>query len=268
MEQHPIPRQITTFEFKLIGFMTLKQFIYLIIFLPIAYVVLSMFPIPILNFLLAAMVAFVGIALAFIPINDRPLDVYIKNFVKRVVTPTQFYYQKTGAYQKPQSYNQPASQSQIKAQVEANQKLTQYINQTKNTQSATSLNQTTRIAEVQTALDLPIPVQPVQPQTIKKKEDTQQAQSLKQPFLKGVVKNRKQVPLPGILIYINDQNNNPLRLMKTNTAGNFESYNSLPEGVYDVEIKDPNGKHMFDKIKLNLKNQNLQVFEFFSKELI
>jgi len=147
--------------------------------------------------------------------------------------------------------------------------LTQYLNQTRNTQIEPNIIQTTRIAEVQTALDLPVPPQPqkTQTQTIEKKQEAQ-TQSVKQPFLKGVVKNRKQIPLPGILVYINDQNNNPLRLLKTNITGNFESYNNLPEGVYDVEIKDPNNKHMFDKIKINLKNQNPEPFEFFSKELI
>ena len=269
MEQHPIPRQITTFEFKLIGFMTLKQFIYLVIFLPIAYIALSLFPIPVLNILIAGVIAFAGIALAFIPINDRPLDVYIKNFVKRVVTPTQFYYQKSGTYQSAQTLTQPILQSQAKAHAEVNQKLTQYLNQTRNTQIEPNIIQTTRIAEVQTALDLPVPPQPqkTQTQTIEKKQEAQ-TQSVKQPFLKGVVKNRKQIPLPGILVYINDQNNNPLRLLKTNITGNFESYNNLPEGVYDIEIKDPNNKHMFDKIKINLKNQNPEPFEFFSKELI
>src|SRR5450830_869986 len=52
MEQHAIPRQITTFEFKLIGFLTIKQFIYLLIFIPIGLLIFYTFPIPILNFFL------------------------------------------------------------------------------------------------------------------------------------------------------------------------------------------------------------------------
>ena len=68
MEQHPIPRQITSFEFKLIGFMTLKQFLYLVIFGPMGYVV-SFIPIPIVNVILGIAVASIGVALAFLPIN-------------------------------------------------------------------------------------------------------------------------------------------------------------------------------------------------------
>jgi len=47
MEQHAVPRQITTFEFKLIGFMTLRQFIYLLVFIPLGVVVYFLFPIPV-----------------------------------------------------------------------------------------------------------------------------------------------------------------------------------------------------------------------------
>ena len=267
MEQHPVPRQITTFEFKLIGFMTLKQFIYLVVFLPTAYVVLSVFPIPIVNIFLAFIVAFMGVAFAFIPINDRPLDVYIKNFIKRIIYPTQYYYQKSGMQNTIQINQTATSQNIINSHLETNQKLAQYLSQNK-----TSSNKTTvqtdqkRKEEIKHALDLPIPKN----LNISNNSTIQQAPTptAKIPFLKGVLKNRKQEPLPNILIYINDQNNNPLRLLKTKTDGVFESYNKLPEGVYDVEIKDPNNRHMFDKLKINLKEQNLEPFEFFSKELI
>ena len=267
MEQHPVPRQITTFEFKLIGFMTLKQFIYLVIFFPLAYVVLSIFPVPILNIFLAFLVGFTGIALAFIPINDRPLDIYIKNFIKRIIYPTQYYYQKinvqNSALQQPVQMDQKTTNSHI----ETNQKLKQYLNKNKADSNVNNIqtNQKQK-EEIKNAFDLPIPQnlnmksQPLPKENI--------IASQKQPFLKGVLKNKKQTPLPGILIYINDQNNNPLRLLKTNENGTFESYNKLPEGVYDVEMKDPNDKHLFDKIKINLKNQNPIQFEFFSKELI
>ena len=267
MEQHPVPRQITTFEFKLIGFMTLKQFIYLVVFLPIAYVVLSLFPIPIVNILLAFIVAFMGVALAFLPINDRPLDVYIKNFIKRIIYPTQYYYQKSGAQSIVQINQTPVSQDIAKSHLESNQKLAQYLSQNKKTgNNIVAQIDNKRKEDIKQALDLPIPKNLNINNSPAIKEVPNH--TVKIPFLKGVLKNRKQMPLPSILIYINDQNNNPLRLLKTNSNGIFESYNNLPEGLYDVEIKDPNNKHVFDKIKINLKEQNSKPFEFFSKELI
>src|SRR5688572_7940001 len=94
MDQHPIPRQITTFEFKLIGFMTLKQFLYLVIFCPIGYIVANIIPIPIVNILVGVLIGGIGAAFAFIPIMDRPLDVWIKNMIKRLNSPTQYFFHK------------------------------------------------------------------------------------------------------------------------------------------------------------------------------
>ena len=63
MEQHPIPRQITSFEFKLIGFMTLKEFLYVVIFAPLGYIVYSLFPIPFLNIILGLAVGFFAVSI-------------------------------------------------------------------------------------------------------------------------------------------------------------------------------------------------------------
>lgn len=94
MEQHVVPRQITTFEFKLIGILTLRQFLYLLVFFPLAYISFYVFPIPFLRFVIAAIIAGVGVALAFVTIRDRPIDIWIKNFWKRLNSPTQYVYKK------------------------------------------------------------------------------------------------------------------------------------------------------------------------------
>ena len=94
MEQHPIPRQITSFEFKLIGFMTLKEFLYVVIFAPLGYIVYTLFPIPFLNIILGLAVGLMGFVFAFVPINDRPLEVWIRNFWRRLNSPTQYFYHK------------------------------------------------------------------------------------------------------------------------------------------------------------------------------
>jgi hypothetical protein len=95
MDQHPIPRQITSFEFKLIGFMTLKQFLYLVIFLPIGYIVYRVIPLPILNLVAGVLISGVGLAFAFIPIQDRPMEIWLRNLIKRINSPTQYRYHKS-----------------------------------------------------------------------------------------------------------------------------------------------------------------------------
>lgn len=97
MENHPIPQDITGFQFKLIGDMTVKQFAYvaggviigwIFYILPFAFIIKAP---------LAAIFAGGGVALAFVPVQGRPMDVMIGNFLKAVFSPTQYVYQKQGA---------------------------------------------------------------------------------------------------------------------------------------------------------------------------
>src|SRR3990172_2477696 len=92
MEQHPLPQDITAYKFHLVGSMTLKQFLELAGGIVLAWLIFSSS----LNFLikwtLAPTIAFFGFALAFIPIEDRPLDQWILNFFKAIYQPTQFVY--------------------------------------------------------------------------------------------------------------------------------------------------------------------------------
>lgn len=259
MEQHPIPRQITTFEFKLIGFMTLKQFIYLAVFLPIAYIVARIFPIPVLNLLLGAAVGGFGIALAFLPVNERPLDVFLKNLYKRITSPTQYIYKKKNeaAYFFADSSSM-ADPQKASAHLESQQKLSQYLQQTNKAQAddESKLNQTKQ--SLSSILNTPQESRtPTTPATEKVK-----------PFIAGVVKNNKQMPLPGVLLYIKDEKDTPLRLLKTNPHGVFATYSSLPPGEYRVEIKDPKDTFFFDTMKIQLDKNNPRPLEIYSRELL
>jgi len=128
MEQHAIPRQITSFEFKLIGFLTIKQFIYLVIFIPAGILIFYTFPVPILNFFLGLVVGLIGVAFAFIPINDRPMEVWVRNLIKRLSSPTQYFFKK----QNPAIYflkdliftNDP---HRVMSHIDSQQKLSKYI---------------------------------------------------------------------------------------------------------------------------------------------
>jgi hypothetical protein len=97
MDNHPIPQDITGFEFKLVGNMTLKQFAYVAAGAVIGLVFYAM---PILAFIkipLALIFVGVGAIFAFIPFEGRPMDVMLKNLLKAVLSPTQYAYQKMGA---------------------------------------------------------------------------------------------------------------------------------------------------------------------------
>lgn len=94
MENHPIPQNITGFEFKLVGSMTLKQFTYLAGGIAVGW---FFYILPIFIFIkipLALLSVGFGASLAFLPIQGRPFDTMIKNFFKAVFSPTEYVYQK------------------------------------------------------------------------------------------------------------------------------------------------------------------------------
>lgn len=88
---HPIPQNITSFEFHLVGDMTLKQFIYLASGLATAYLLFVFVAqsYPYLAWPLITISSLLGVAFAFLPISERPLDHWVSAFFKAVFRPTQ-----------------------------------------------------------------------------------------------------------------------------------------------------------------------------------
>lgn len=291
MDQHPIPRQITTFEFKLIGFMTLKQFLYLVVFFPLGFIVYKLFPIPLLNILFGILTAATGLVFAFVPVQDRPIDIWLKNFYKRLTSPTQYTYHKKNEplYFLKELYFL-SDPHKVISHIESQEKLAIYLAsrkqpavQSMQKQHIQALLKQPNLNPVQTDPQTPIMqtsiVAPVQPQTplqiVQVVQDVHQfhAPSItpnmnKQPFFVGSVRNSKKIFLPGILVYVKDGNNNTLRLLKTNPHGVFATYSPLPPGEYILELKDPNEGYFFDTMKIHIESENPIPFEIYSKEIL
>ncbi len=98
MEPHSIPQNVTQFEFKLVGDMTLKQFVYLAAGVGVAYLtfVFLAVRIPFLAWPIIVIFSFLGIAFAFIPISDRPLDYWVVAFLKSIYQPTERVWKRKG----------------------------------------------------------------------------------------------------------------------------------------------------------------------------
>jgi hypothetical protein len=97
MEQHAIPQNISSYQFRLVGDMTLKQFFQLAGGVLVALIFYSA-PLPGLikwPFVITSII--LGVALAFMPLEERPLERWIFAFFKAVYTPTLFYWKKTAA---------------------------------------------------------------------------------------------------------------------------------------------------------------------------
>ncbi len=277
MEQHPVPRQITTFEFKLIGFMTLRQFLYLVVFVPIGYIVFIVVPVPILNVILGLIVAGVGAAFAFIPIQDRPMEKWVGNFFKRLRSPTQYKFKKKNHSIKVVENLYFTEDPHVAiAHVETKEMLNAYMNKKKaddRTRERTSTD-TAKSKQKIHVDDLLKQTKNTNPRTIQKASaddlgpEASDPNAVKQPFITGIIKNRKNIALPGILVSIQDIKGEQLRLLKTNPHGIFATYSKLPLGDYVFKVSDSNDNYFFDTMNLHIDPDNVQPLMIYSKEIL
>lgn len=94
MEQHPVPQNVTTFQFRLIGDMTIKQFGYLAGGVILAYISFKL-PLPFFfTWPLTIIFGIGGFGFAFVPVEERPMDVWVLSFIRSVYSPTQYLWQK------------------------------------------------------------------------------------------------------------------------------------------------------------------------------
>ncbi len=130
MENHPIPQDITGFQFKLIGDMTIKQFAYLAGGAFLAY----LFFISPLPFFIKIFISFFcagfGFSLSFVPIDGRPLDTMVSYFLRAMFSPNQYLFQKAGV---SLSFPPPPKKSHPKAKTtapESKEKLERFLSAT------------------------------------------------------------------------------------------------------------------------------------------
>jgi hypothetical protein len=92
--EHPIPQQISAYQFRLVGDMTLKQFFQVAAGALVSLVLYASgvpgyvkWPLILISFL-------AGVAFAFFPLQDRPLATWIGLFIKAIYSPTLFFWKK------------------------------------------------------------------------------------------------------------------------------------------------------------------------------
>jgi len=95
IQQHPLPQDITSYRFRLIGDMTIKQFASLGICIVLAVISYSL-PLPFFfKYPLAFVFLALGVGMAFVPVQGRSLDIWILAFIKSIYSPTQYSWKKT-----------------------------------------------------------------------------------------------------------------------------------------------------------------------------
>lgn len=108
VQQHPIPQNVTSYQFRLVGDMTLKQFLQLSAGVVIGLIIYAT-PLPsFFKWPLVSIVVGLGAAIAFVPIQGRPLDQWIVAFIRSIYAPTIYVWQKPN-HQQPSLNQTPAT---------------------------------------------------------------------------------------------------------------------------------------------------------------
>ena len=183
MDNHPIPQDITGFQFKLIGNMTVKQFAYLAAGTVLAWFCFFILPLFIVIRLpLAIIFLTAGIGLAFVPIDGRPMDVMIINLIKAMFAPTQYIYKKTGG------------------------DLSAHTNQIQSNPQAPQIAAQTPLAIQQPQAQVITPIIPAAPPP----QPVFQTQAPQQPQLQAVPQIQIPTTQPGRVIELNDPSQKPV----------------------------------------------------------
>jgi len=109
-EQHPVPQNISSYQFHLVGDMTLKQFLELASGVVVGVIIYAtglpaLIKWPLILFFVAG-----GGALAFVPFEERPLEQWIIAFFRSVYSPTLFRWRKVEGVKYFQSEEVPVSE--------------------------------------------------------------------------------------------------------------------------------------------------------------
>ncbi len=281
MNQHPVPRQITTFEFKLVGQLTVRQFVYLA--LAAGFSVSFFFLVPrilFINFLAAAIPALFGIGLAFVPINDRPMETWVRNLIKRLTSPTQYYFHKHNrAPQILRGIVLPPKEI-MREYLRAKQKLAEYEFTNRNNHADDKFGQdivsgtATRMERIistisanhqaRPATNTPGVLLTIIPVGFSRKDRVLPHSALPATAggtmftVNGVALSTNNIPLSNMLVYLRD-NGQTVRIMKTNNQGAFSSSIPLPDKSYELVVEDPRKTYAFAKIMIDGKQVPLTI---------
>lgn len=256
MEQHPVPQPITSYEFRLVGDMTLKQFGKLAVGIILALIVYAINPPGLLKWFLIILFSTLGVGMAFFPFGGRPIDAWIMAFFKRIYSPTQYVWKQRGA----------VTQAAI----------TPPIAPAKTTFTPPPLPTTTPaipkpITETVLKPAAPLPkFVPPPPPPMARKVEARFIPNIVIPamptmpnLLAGFIHDKEGKIIEGAILEIRDSQGNPVRAFKTNKLGQFLSATPLHSGSYEIETEKEGFE--FDIIKINLEGKILSPIEIVSK---
>ena len=292
VQQHPIPQNVTQYQFRLIGDMTLKQFLQLAAGGILAVIAFSL-PIPALfKWPLVIFFASLGAALAFLPVEGRPLSQWIIAFFKSIYSPTIYTWQKQQPQQQLKDSSPTPSKSQSQSQSQPKQKTdsqsaspppSSFQVTQKQTTPKKPKTKTTKSHSLKTPPPTPAPKptpqeekhpetpkQPSAPQTTPSSSSPQPSKQGQQtPFSSDLpIPHPSEEPNTIVGMTLTPQgkimedtlveilkNGSTVRATKSNKLGQFRFVKPLENGTYQITAENP--QYTFPTYDLNLEGKIL-----------
>jgi hypothetical protein len=302
IEQHQIPQEISSYEFRLVGNMTLKQFLKMAAGVLVAALFYTSHLNTFFKFVGILISVATGFAFAFLPVNERPLESWILNFFKRIYSPTIYLWKKSKAKANIAALAQQAKRAKFFEKVEVVDKqktMEEFVEslpeepviQQPAVKKTTTIYQT-QPAAVPPPIETKEPVIESQPEPIspppeegpsweqimslweqeKKKGTTREAEFIKTHLpatpttpniISGLVADENGNEIEGAIVEIQDLEGNPVRAMRTNGLGQFQTATPLAKGEYLIVVeKEP---YQFDIMKLAAKGEIIAPVEIKAK---
>jgi hypothetical protein len=274
MTQHPIPQDITNYKFHLIGSMTLKQFAEVAASVILSLIVYKTNLIDIVKWPLVFLIVGIGVLVAFVPLEERPMDHWIKTFFKNIYKPTKFFWKKTSKV--PEFFNYAITSTQanffapnINLNPARKQRVFEYLKSMPDEEKADDydLEENQKINEIIKEFDN---VQ-VNQSEVKVEAKQQEKPSLKTRVRKlkaptsqtfvlnndhipnqifGLIMDRAGLAIPQAIIEIKNQFGVSLRILKSDENGNFSTNKPLANGNYSVVAEKDENKYPIIQVEL------------------
>ncbi|MBM3209624.1 hypothetical protein FJZ40_05065 [Candidatus Shapirobacteria bacterium] len=286
MEEHPIPQQVSSYEFRLVGEMTLKQFGKLAVGVGLALLTYTL-PLPFfVKWPLVALFALIGFALAFVPIKERPLEKWFASFLRAVYSPTEYTYRKEN--QVPEYLEEavaqvapvaPAHPKEAPSSQVGRLKVEEYLKtlpeETTSWENAENrfLDNISGLFEQGKPAGKPVSPLPKTPPAPKPPplqaptvtpKFTQAPLAPQEPnIISGTVLDQQGKLVESAILEIKDASAYPVRALRTNKLGQFRIATPLANGTYQIETEKEGLK--FAIIKIEVKGEIIPPIEIGAK---
>jgi hypothetical protein len=291
MEQHAIPQQISSYEFKLVGDMTLKQFLKAAVGIILAILINTTKIVVLVKWPLMLLVAGGGLALAFVPFEDRPLEGWIKSFIKSIYSPTIYTYQRKATKNwldldltkvTKEENTETASEREQKIKIKS------AFGENRFKQTVDILTTPKEKEEVKGEIKIiekPIVKEEIKVVEEKIKENNLAATDWRETKTNLNLKSERlgatgnavfgNIPMPdipeipnivvgmatsnegkivdGVIVEIQDENGNPTRVLKSNSLGQFKTSTPLANGKYLIVAEKDN--YQFNRVNIEIKGE-------------